>query len=274
VAAINLTGGSYEVGGTFHSTITGGDGGITIGTAALHADIVKIGAFGDNGSLTVGGGLISGDTTLKLYAPGSNGHIDFISNVTLNSNSSVIIAANAVTINNGIVVTITGDKGVDASVFTNVPNYTGSGGNGSTTGTFAGNGAQTAPLDQAPPFDDPFATPAKRSTTATATQAPIPTTNPTSSGDRGTGAAAVLPRWTRYAPVVRVADSNELLDLEDRIASGSPDAGYRSSNTQTGRNARGPGSLLSGKGRALPPNVIPVDRTLGRFEGRTSLRLP
>ena len=111
--------------------------------------------FGTNGVLNVGGGTLSADTTLKLYAPGSNGTIDFVSNVTLNSNSSVIIAGNTVTINNGIVVTITGDDGIQASVFTNVPNYTGSGGNGSTSGLFAGNGANTQPLDQAPPFGNP-----------------------------------------------------------------------------------------------------------------------
>ena len=90
----------------------------------MHADIVKIGAFGNNGSLTIGGGSISGDTLLKLYATGSNGIINFVSNVTLNSDSSVIIAGNTVTIHNGVIVTIAGDDGVKASVYTNVPNYT------------------------------------------------------------------------------------------------------------------------------------------------------
>ena len=143
----------------------------------MHADIVKIGAFGNNGSLTIGGGSISGDTLLKLYAPGSNGIINFVSNVTLNSDSSVIIAGNTVTIHNGVIVTIAGDDGVKASVYTNVPNYTGSGGNGTTSGMFAGNGATTQPLDQAPPFDDPGTpdTPAKGSTTSIATTAPTPT---------------------------------------------------------------------------------------------------
>ncbi|HEY1582303.1 MAG TPA: hypothetical protein VGF73_04290, partial [Chthoniobacterales bacterium] len=112
---------------------------ITFNNTAINADILKSGVFGGNGTLTVDGGRLSGSAELKLYAPGSNGKVNFISNLTLDSESSVIIAANAVTISNGVVVTITGDDGVNASVFTNVPNYTGSGGNGNTTGTFAGN---------------------------------------------------------------------------------------------------------------------------------------
>ena len=89
--------------------------------------------------------MLSADTTLKLYAPGSNGQLNFISNVTLGGNGAKILAANSVTIFNNIVVTIGGPNPVD--VFVNfvggVPNanYTGFGGNNSTTGTFAGAGA-------------------------------------------------------------------------------------------------------------------------------------
>jgi len=39
-----------------------------------------------------------------------------------------------------------------ADVFTNHANYTGSGGNGSTSGTFAGQGANTHPLSGAPGY--------------------------------------------------------------------------------------------------------------------------
>ena len=200
-AAINFNGGTYNVSGTFLSTIDG-NGAITFNTASVNADVLKVGVFGSNGTLTIGGGTLSGDTELKLYASGSNGRINFISNVSLNSNSSVIIAANAVTINNGVVVTITGDDGVSASVFTNVPNYTGSGGNGSTTGTFAGNGATTAPLDQAPPFDGPPRSKHSGSSTA-----------PTGSNGGGAHHRGVI---------VRVTDSNDLLDLANRVVSGQP----------------------------------------------------
>ncbi len=152
-AAINFNGGNYTVGGTFLGYIDGG-GTFTFNSAAIAADTVKVGVFGSNGTLRIGGGSISANTLLHLYAPGSNGTIDFVSNVTLNNSSAAaVIAANTVTIENGVVVTIAGRT--PANVFANVPNYTGSGGNGSTLGIFSGAGATTQPLSQAPPFDGP-----------------------------------------------------------------------------------------------------------------------
>ena len=67
---------------------------------------------------------------------GSNGMIDFVANTTLNSSgTAAVIAANTVTIENGVVVTIGGST--PANVFANVPNYSArDGGNNSTTGTF------------------------------------------------------------------------------------------------------------------------------------------
>ena len=163
-AAINING-SYDVGGTFVSQIgandgIGGNGTITFNNASAHADVLKAGVFGTNGVLNVGGGALSADTTLKLYAPGSNGQLNFVSNVTLGGNGAKILAANAVTIVNNVVVTIGGPNPVD--VFVNfvggVPNanYTGFGGNNSTTGTFVGAGANNPqPLGNAPPFGPP-----------------------------------------------------------------------------------------------------------------------
>jgi hypothetical protein len=258
VAAIDFLGGTYEVGGTLLSTITGGDGGITVNTASMHADIIKIGAFGDNGSLTIGGGRLSGSTELKLYAPGSNGQVNFISNVTLDSESSVIIAANAVTINNGVVVTITGDDGVDASVFTNVPNYSEEfGGNGSTTGTFDGNGATTAPLDQAPPFDD-----VASGTTADHSK--------TSKGNAGSIPSATPPHAPRHIPIARVGDSNELLNLANKVTSATSQAGDGTS-TRAGdwmgrdrlNNSAASARILSTR-RDLAPNESAFDRNAGR----------
>jgi len=150
-SAINVFGGNYNVGGTFLSYIDGA-GTIAFNNASVHADVLKAGVFGPNGSLIVGGGTLSADETLKLYAPGSNGQLNFVSNVTLGGNSKKILAADSVTIFNNVVVTIGGESPAD--VFTNHPNYTGFGGNGSTTGTFAGAGAnRPRPLSDAPPFD-------------------------------------------------------------------------------------------------------------------------
>ena len=93
---------------------------------------------------------MSADSVIKLYAGGSNGTVNFVDNVTLSGNSAKTIAANTVTIFNGKVVTINGPTAAD--VFTNHPNYTGFGGNASTTGTFAGQGANTHPLAGAPGY--------------------------------------------------------------------------------------------------------------------------
>src|SRR5436190_4454760 len=150
-AAILINGGNYNVGGTF-LTYMDGNGAITFNNASAHADILKAGVFGANGVLNIGGGMLSADTTLKLYAPGSNGHLNFLSNVTLGGNSTKILAANSITIFDNVVVTIGGKAPAD--VYTNNANYTGFGGNGSTTGTFAGSGAnRPQPLSKAPPFD-------------------------------------------------------------------------------------------------------------------------
>ena len=153
-AAININGGTYSVGenvgGTFLASIDG-DGTVTLRSATIAADVVKVGVLGINGTLRIGGSSISANTLLHLYAPGSKGVVDFLSDVTLNSTGSVpVIAANTVTIEKGVVVTIAGSS--PANVFANVPNY-----NNSTSGTFAGAGATTQPLDGRPPFDSPSA---------------------------------------------------------------------------------------------------------------------
>ena len=106
---------------------------------------MKVAVFGSNGTLRIGGSTLSANTLLHLYAPGSNGMIDFVGNTTLNSSgTAAVIAANTVTIENGVVVTIGGSP---ANVFANVANYSArDGGNNSTTGTFAGAGATTPSL--------------------------------------------------------------------------------------------------------------------------------
>jgi hypothetical protein len=117
-----------------------------------HADVIKVAALGNNGALNIGGGVLSADTTLKLYSPGSNGTVNFIANVTLGGASTKIIAGNTVNIFNGVVVNVGGQN--PANVFTNNANYTGFGGNGTRTGTFTGAGANNPlPLNQAPPLD-------------------------------------------------------------------------------------------------------------------------
>jgi FecR protein len=229
-AAINFNGGNYCVGGncvggTFLGTIDG-DGAITFNNASVRADVVKVGVFGSNGTLTIGGGAISANTLLKLYAPGSNGTIDFVANVTLsNQSSAVLIAANKVTIFNGVVVTIGGGTS-PASVFTNIANYTGSGGNGSTTGMFGGNGATTSPRSFAPPFSDPPTSPpggAANTGALTLSSAKVTSSGKVNGGLGGarqkSGEPAV-PNGKTTSATINVGSSTQLLSLLDAAAPG------------------------------------------------------
>jgi hypothetical protein len=209
-AGINFNGGSYDVGGTFLSQIDGSGTLFTFNNASAHADVLKVGVFGTNGQIIVGGGVLSADTTLKLYAPGSNGQINFVSNVTLGGNGTKILAANSVTIFNNIVVTIGGPNPAD--VFTNIANYTGFGGNGTTTGTFAGAGANNPqPLINAPPFGaSPIPTrtrihPRPPSTVVTGGKVPV-------------GSTVAIGK--KIDNVIHVGSSDELLSLLDGAAPG------------------------------------------------------
>ena len=145
-STINFNGGTYNVGGTFEGFMDG-SGTMTFTNATIHADTVKALVFGANGTLRIGGGSISANTLLHLYAPGSNGLVDFVANTTLNSSgTAAVIAANTVTIENGVVVTIGGST--PANVYANRFRITAGAprGNNSTSGTFAGAGDITQPF--------------------------------------------------------------------------------------------------------------------------------
>ncbi len=242
-AAIAFNGGSYTVGspgsgGTFLSSIDG-NGTITFNNASVHADVIKAGVFGANGVLNIGGGVLTADTTLELYAPGSNGQLNFTSNVTLDGISAKILAADSVTIFNNVVVTIGDD--ISASVYTNHANYTGFGGNGSRTGTFAGAGAsQPLPLSQAPPFG-PTGTSRSRGAASADGNVQTPSSgNIARSGRVGDGNLKTTSRNPAGA-VMNVSSTDQLLSLLDAAA---PGPGGRitipaSKRTSNGRNSSG-----------------------------------
>ncbi len=159
-SSANINGKIVADRGTIDIRHAGDNGQISLGGSGesdrldAHADVIKVAALGNNGVLTLGNGLLSADTTLKLYSPGSNGTVNFVADVALSGASAKIIAGNTVNIFNGVVVNIGGKS--PASVFTNNANYTGFGGNGSRTGTFSGAGAKNPlPLNQAPALDAP-----------------------------------------------------------------------------------------------------------------------
>lgn len=121
---------------------SGASNRITLNNATIMADTVRIGAIGSNGQLVINGGKFSADTTMKLYGGSTNGSITFTGNTQLGGNATQkVLSANTVTVQNGVQVQVAGV--LPAQVFTSIPNYTGSGGNSSTTGTFTGAGATT-----------------------------------------------------------------------------------------------------------------------------------
>jgi hypothetical protein len=147
--AVNVSGKIQADRGSIVLRNSGPAGAVALTNATLNGSVIKVGALGSNGQLNIGGGAISADSKIKLYATGSNGQVNFTDNVTLSGNSTKTIAGDTVTISNGKIVTVNGPAPAD--VFTNHPNYTGSGGNGSTSGVFAGKGAATQPFGNLPP---------------------------------------------------------------------------------------------------------------------------
>jgi hypothetical protein len=147
---IKVNGGTLQADKGVVNIVNNGAGNITLANATLRGDVVKANVVGANGQLIIGGGSIDANSAIKLYASGANGKVVFNDNVSLNGNSVKSIAGNSVTINDGKVVTINGPSA--ASVYTNNANYTGSGGNGSKSGTFGGKGATTQPFANRPAY--------------------------------------------------------------------------------------------------------------------------
>jgi hypothetical protein len=97
---------------------------------SLRADVVKVGALGNNGVLNVGAGNITADTQLKLYAGGTNGTVNFVNNANLSGAGAKVIAGKTINVQLGKTVTISGG----AAVFhTDNPHYTGAGVTGLTS---------------------------------------------------------------------------------------------------------------------------------------------
>ncbi len=156
---VNISGKLQADRGTVDIRHSGSSGQVNLTNADIRADTIKAAVLGSNGVLQIGGGSLSADTTLQLYATNGNGQVVFVGNVSLNGNSTKSIAGDSVTIRNGVLVTVNGQKAsVYVNSLNNVPkaNYTGFGGNGQTTGTFGGSGANPPqPLGNAPPLGLP-----------------------------------------------------------------------------------------------------------------------
>jgi len=200
-AAINFNGGSYDAGGTFLAEIDG-SGTITFNNASVHANVLQVGALGTSGVLNIGGGTLSADTTLKLYANSSNGTVNFIADVTLTGASTKIIAGDTVKVFDNVVVTIGMSP---ADIYTNHAHYSSSnGGDGTTNGIFTASGftgpAVTTHLSATPP---PFNDPPLSAATVTSV---------TSGGNVTSG--------KKTGAVMNVSDSGQLLSLLDGATPG------------------------------------------------------
>jgi hypothetical protein len=287
-AAINFNGGSYDAGGTFLAMIDG-NGTITFNSATAHADVLKAGVFGANGVLNIDGGTLSADTTLKLYAPGSNGQLNFVSSVTLGGTGAKILAANSVTILPSVVVFIGGSTPAD--VYTNHANYSNFGGTVPTNGIFAGAGASLPQaLSSAPAFDDPpppatltttsgtTSTTIKSPTLSTASSTTTAAVKSTTSGTTSTkvSSTTLSSGTTSTKPAsatIDVRNTSELLSLLDGAApdsngkvtiSGSKSASNVKNLTGTNIN-----SLSRGERRILTHQMR--DRSAARVGGRRIL---
>jgi hypothetical protein len=275
-AAINFNSGSYDAGGTF-SAFTDGAGTITFNNASVHADVLKVGALGTNGVLNIGGiggGTLSADTTLKLYANSSTGTVNFTADVTLTGASTKIIAGDTVKVFDSVVVTI-GMSPVD--IYTNHAHYSSvNGGDGTTTGIFTSSGlvgpAVTTHLGVAPPaFDDlpPPATPTTTSgTSSTKISSPTLSTtsvttstkvsSPTLSTTTTTGTTSTKVKSATLSStnvtnakttgtVMNVSSSDQLLSMLDGAALG-PDGKIAISGSKSTSNS-GNSSRINAAGR-------------------------
>lgn len=95
-------------------------GDVTVRNATLAGETVRARALGPDGRLILGGSVIDANQSIALFAEGSNGQILFNGPVTLDSPESVL-AAQRVTIAEGVGVTVTQPDGL--SVFTDVPEF-------------------------------------------------------------------------------------------------------------------------------------------------------
>ena len=167
----------------------GQSGQITLYNATLGAEALKVQALGRDGVITIGGNsALSGNTQLQLFAgtaAGTGSLIEFTGNTTISSNAAGTLSAYTVRIDPDVQVNVTGPA---LNLYATSLQFTGSGGDGSTNGTFTGGGAvkrgnygdANTPAPTAPP---PLPTPPPAN--ALAKVRPVAGT-PAAAGARGT----------------------------------------------------------------------------------------
>jgi len=236
--------------------------------------------------LNIGGGTLSADTTLQLYAPGSNGQLNFISNVTLSSGTAMDLAAKTITIQPSVLVTIAGAGG-KANIYTDNANYSGFGGINPSNGTFGGNGANNPQsLSSAPAFDDP-PPPVKITTSSSTTSTASATTSTTvksptlatTSGTTSTKISSTPQSGSKTtstkatSATINVSSTAELLSLLD-VTSVGPDGKATISGSKSTSNLKNlSGTNINGLSRAEHRMLIQQmhDRDTTRLGGKRFL---
>ncbi|HJT81079.1 MAG TPA: hypothetical protein VJ719_07775, partial [Chthoniobacterales bacterium] len=210
--------------------------GLPLDFVTMQADVIKVGALGQNGVLTIGSGNLDADTMLKLYAGGSNGTINFVADVSLNGNSAKIIAANTINIFADVELTINGN--IPAKLYTNHPNFaSSSGGNDVHSGTIvSATPHEIHPFDaNTPPFDDLEEVAASG------------TTSKSSGKSGGQPGRSKLPPSGASTPngpkgtAILVADTNQIIQMLDDPAAVSNVTADRPASSGKHKNSRNRG---------------------------------
>ncbi len=95
-------------------------GTMNIARSLISGDVIRARTLAANGEMIIDGATFSATNLVRLYAEGSNGHLRFISNSTLNG-SRVDLGAKTVTINPGVDVDVGTPAGL--KVYTDNANY-------------------------------------------------------------------------------------------------------------------------------------------------------
>jgi hypothetical protein len=139
--------------GTVEVRHTGTNGQITLTDVWMSADVLKIGALGSDGKLTLSGGTrLDGDSQVLLYAGSSNGTISVLGTVRVNS-LHTFLRATAITVDATGRLIVTSPAGGSLDIFANIRNWGSSGGvgpiifNGQNVGTATGVDASGAVID-------------------------------------------------------------------------------------------------------------------------------
>ncbi|HKP93286.1 MAG TPA: hypothetical protein VJS88_05275, partial [Chthoniobacterales bacterium] len=139
--------------GTVEVRHDGGTGQIALTDVWMSADVLKVGALGSDGTLTLSGGTrLDGDSQVLLYAGSSNGTISVLGTVRVNS-LHTFLRATTITVDSAAQLIVNSPSRGTLEIFANTRNWGSSGPfgpilfNGHSVGTATGMDASGAVVD-------------------------------------------------------------------------------------------------------------------------------